>query len=256
MTEERTDNSEVNDYTHISVVLDRSGSMQSIADDTVGGFNAFLSDQKANDGRATITLVQFDNQYEVLKDMEDLEETEDLTRETYVPRGGTALLDAIGRTINTVDSQISALGEDEQPDKVVFVIITDGEENQSREFSRDNIFEMISRHESENDWQFVFIGANQDAIQAGGGMGVRAANSLTYGANAGGVRDAYLSVSRGLTSFRTSAVADAAEFNYFTAEDREAQEAHGIDVVDSAETEDTEDVEDTEGLAFHDPLTK
>lgn len=208
-------------YTHINIVLDKSGSMASTLNDTIGGFNQFLNDQKEIDGRASITFVQFNGSYDVQKDMEPLEDIEDLTRSTYTPSGGTALLDAIGSTINRVESQIEEM--EDAPDRVIFVIITDGEENSSREFSRENIFEMIQRKEDEDNWNFVFIGANQDAIQAGRGMGVRAGNALTYASSDIGTQAMYTSLSRGMTGYRSSAVVDAS-MDYFSAEDREAQE--------------------------------
>lgn len=212
-------------YTHISVVLDRSGSMQSIIDDTIGGFNKFLTDQKGVDGKATITLVQFDDQYEVLKNMEPLENVSNLTSETYVPRGSTALLDAIARTINRVEQKILEL--ENKPDKVIFVIITDGQENASREFNKNNVFEMIRRCEQENKWQFVFMGANQDAITEAGSLGIRSSNSLTYGANSGGVQSAFRSLSTNMTSYRvTASLQDVGEYNYFSSEDRKKQEQH------------------------------
>ena len=128
-----------NDYTHIVVILDRTGSMDSIRDDTIGGFNAFLSQQKAEPSFATLTLVQFDSQdsYEIVHRFKALDKVPDLTRETFVPRASTPLLDAIGRGINDLESSLANLAEDHRPSRVVMVIITDGAENASREFNKD-----------------------------------------------------------------------------------------------------------------------
>ena len=167
-------------YTHISIILDRSGSMRSCLSDTIGGFNQFLSTQKEQPGEATMTMVQFDTEYERLIDMLPLSNAVDLNNENYIPRGSTALLDAVGRTINHVEHQINEKEEKERPEKIIFVIITDGEENASREFQHEQIMEMINRHRDENGWEFVFIGANQDAIRAGGSIGTVRGSSLSY----------------------------------------------------------------------------
>lgn len=210
-------------YTHISVVLDRSGSMQSCLSDTIGGFNAFLQAQREVDGEATISLIQFDDQYESVYQMSMIEDAQDLCNDTYVPRGMTALLDAIGRTMNETKHAILEMEEDEQPEKVIFVIITDGEENSSREFTRDNVMEMINRHRDEDSWEVVFIGANQDAIQAGGSMGIRAGATLNYDQSPQGTQVMYASLTRSMTNYRNMAVADTLDADFF-AEDEEAEE--------------------------------
>ena len=202
-------------YTHISVVLDRSGSMQSCLSDTIGGFNTFLHAQKDAEGEATVSLAQFDDQYETLYQMSPISNASDLTHGNYVPRGMTALLDAIGRTMNDTEHAISEMNEDERPEKVVFVIITDGEENASREFTRDNVMEMINRHREENRWEVIFIGANQDAIQAGGSMGIRAGATLDYDQTPQGTRVMYASLTRGMNNYRSMAVADTLDADFF-----------------------------------------
>lgn len=214
-------------YTHISVVLDRSGSMESLKSDTIGGFNSFLSAQKDLDGEATITMVKFDDEYEIMCNMVSIKDGIELTNETYQPRGGTALLDAIGRTINSVEHTLSEKSEDEKPEKVIFVIITDGEENRSREFTRDQIMEMINRHREEMKWEFIFIGANQDAIQAGGSMGFRAGNSYTYDASVQGTQVMYQGLTRGMTSYRSmeADVVKGVNYAFFSDDDRKEQEA-------------------------------
>ena len=184
--------------TDITVVLDRSGSMSSIADDIVGGLNEFVAKQKGVEGEAHLTLVQFDDEYDVVHFRVPIGEVPKLTRRTYVPRGSTALLDAIGRTINEIGARMDRMRTEERPDQIVFAVATDGQENSSHEFTKRQIFSMIRQREklaaidpsAKPTWEFVFLGANQDAIQEGGQMGFQAARSVDFDANAGGVQAA------------------------------------------------------------------
>jgi hypothetical protein len=211
------------DFADITVVLDRSGSMESVRDDTIGGFNRFVEDQKAVPGDAVLTLVQFDNEYEFVHRAAPIKEVPSLDRKTFVPRGSTALLDAIGRAIGETGSRLDGMAEDARPDKVFFVIITDGHENASREFRREKILEMIGHQQSVYSWQFVFLGANQDAIQAGASIGVPTANTLSYASNAASTAAAFASVTRGVSANRLS----AKPTGYFDEADRREQERHG-----------------------------
>ena len=171
--------------TDITVVLDRSGSMQSTKSDTIGSFNSFLAEQRKVAGQATVSLVQFDDQYEPAYEGRPLDDAPDLTDDTYVPRGMTALLDAIGRTIVRTDERFAKQGN--RAELVIFVIITDGHENASKEYDREKIFKMIRSHERDHNWQFVFLGANQDAIAEAGGFGIMADHAMTYSAKHLGV---------------------------------------------------------------------
>lgn len=210
-------------YTDISIVLDRSGSMASVRDDTIGGFNSFLSDQKQAPGEATITLAQFDDVYNVVYSARPIADAPALDRQTFVPRGSTALLDAIGRTIEDAGKRLEAMPEDERPETVIFVIITDGEENASKEFRHDKINEMITHQRDVYNWQFVFLGANQDAITTASQLGVGAASAMTYAANSGGVAAAYCSISGSVSRHR----AGLSRSVDFTEEDRERQRKVG-----------------------------
>lgn len=214
-------------YTHVTIILDKSGSMGNCVNDTIGGFNNFLKTQKEVEGEATITMVQFNGNYDITMDMVPLIGTPDLSKESYVPNGGTALLDAIGRTINRVSSQIEEKKESQKPEKTVFVIITDGEENESREFTRSQIMSMINTHRSENGWEFIFIGANQDAIQAGNNIGVRQGSSLNYVASSVGTQTMYASLSKGMSSYRSRSVEEVsdASFSFFEGDSQEAKDA-------------------------------
>jgi len=205
-------------YTHIAIILDKSGSMGSCVNDTIGGFNQFLKTQKEVKGVATITLVQFNDNYDITMDMAPLSGAEDLTIKNYIPSGCTALLDAIGRTINRVEGQIEDKPKKSRPEKVIFVIITDGEENRSKEFKREQIMEMINNHRNEQKWEFVFIGANQDSIQAGEGMGIRAGSTLDYAADSKGTRNMYCCLTKSMTNYRSKKTADT-DLGFFKDQD-------------------------------------
>lgn len=181
--------------TEIVIVLDRSGSMESIQESTVQGFNTFIKEQRNSEGEAFVTLVQFDDRYEMnyksvpVKDVKDL-----IVGETYIPRGYTALLDAIGKTI-----------EELQTDRdVVFVIITDGIENQSKIYKSEAIKKIIETHENDKGWKFVFMGANQNAITTANTYGIRGNNALTYSADDEHVTAAYASVGSNIANFRSA----------------------------------------------------
>lgn len=210
-------------YTDINIVLDRSGSMEAVKSDTIGGFNSFLSEQKAVEGEATITLVQFDDVYEEVYKAVPIAEAKPLDTETFVPRGWTALLDAIGRTIIDTGKRLASIKEEERPENVIFVILTDGLENASREFDRQRISEMISHQRDVYNWEFVFLGANQDAIATAGDMGITQANALTYAANPAGTQAAFGSVAKNVAAYRMKVAASPA----FSAEDREVQKKSG-----------------------------
>jgi len=217
-----------NNYTHISFVLDRSGSMDSVRGDTIGGFNSFLKEQQKEKGRCTFSMIQFDTEYETLYEFLPIKSVKKLTEKTFSPRGCTALLDAIGKTIDSTGKELAAMEEKDRPGKVLFVILTDGIENASTEFTREKIFEMIT-HQTENyKWNFIFLGANQDAIEAGTSIGVKAGNSLSFSNSADGNDLLYAKMSqkvsgyRGMSSVDYSAVVESGET--FTEEDRIEQE--------------------------------
>lgn len=195
--------------TEIIIILDRSGSMASVAGDTIGGFNEFLSKQKTEQGEAKMTLVQFDNLYEKVYEALPLADVKPLDRTTFVPRGSTALLDAIGTTILAQGKRFDEASS--KPGKVVVAILTDGEENSSREFTREKVFALIKEQRDKWAWDFYFLGANQDAIRAAGDIGILKAQAITYAANAKGVDAAFDVLNLATTSSRegsTYAVSD------------------------------------------------
>lgn len=175
-------------YTHITVILDRSGSMESIREDTIGGFNAFVDAQRNGPGAASLTLVQFDSQdpYEVVWHFRPVEKVPALTRETFVPRGGTPLLDALGRGINDIEASIKRLNDDERPEQVIVAVITDGEENSSREFDKKQIEQMIKKR-SAAGWEFVFLSADLAAIGDAMRMGFRQDATVAFEKSSRGV---------------------------------------------------------------------
>jgi uncharacterized protein YegL len=190
-----------NEKTHIICILDRSGSMSGIINDSIGGFNTFLRDQKKLPDEATITVVLFDDKYEPLYDNIDIKKAQELTPEVWKPRGTTALYDAIGKTINLEKARFQRLGN-EAPAKVLVCIVTDGYENASHEYKLDNIKRLIKDCEND-DWNFLYLAANQDAFAVGDSFGVSRGNTITYTANAGGVAFMSATLSNASTSYRS-----------------------------------------------------
>ncbi len=192
------------DYTHITVILDRTGSMEAIRDDTIGGFNAFVQAQRAEPGTATLTLVQFDSQdpYEVVMRSVPIGEVPQLTRETYVPRAATPMLDAIGRGIVDLEHCLATMPESERPGRVVVVIITDGQENASREYRKDQISQMIQNKQGLLGWQFVFLSADLDALDDAIRSGVRAPQAMSFDQTGEGVQEAFSALSTRMGEYR------------------------------------------------------
>lgn len=188
--------------TDITLILDRSGSMGVIRLDTIGGVNTFLEDQKKLPGEATFSLIQFDDKYEVDYLRKPLAEAEALTEKTYIPRGSTALLDAIGLTLASLKEAHAKLPEDERPEKTIVVIQTDGQENASHEYTRAQIKSLIEAQEKDAGWAFIFLGANQDAISVAQGMGIQANRSMTYAHDGIGTRSAYVATSSSVGGLR------------------------------------------------------
>lgn len=187
---------------------------------TIGEID-MLGEQKAVEGEAALSLVQFDDQYETVYSDKDINSAAELTEATFQPRGMTALYDAVGRTINAVGQKLANLPENERPDQVIFVILTDGFENASREFSAIKLSEMICHQRKKYNWEFIFIGANQDAILSAREIGINADAALTYAANEKGTRAAFSSVAKNVARYRVSKL--SAELN-FSDDDRKLQE--------------------------------
>jgi len=207
-------------FTSINVVIDKSGSMSGLAKDTIGSFNSFLKDQREVPGEAAFTLCAFNHDYTLVHDFVKLASVPDLDSVSYRPSGNTALLDALGTTINSVGQKLAAMPEDERPSKVIFLIITDGQENSSSKFTNEQIKSMVEHQREAYKWEFVFIGANIDAFHTGQSYGVSASNSVGYSATRGGTHQLYSSVSSNLRSYRLAdaesyATASAAGASFF-----------------------------------------
>jgi Mg-chelatase subunit ChlD len=199
------------DATHIAVLLDRSGSMGSVKDETISGFNYFLKEQKATGDNASFTLVQFDSEStDVMHEARPVRDVPDLNGDTYQPRGSTPLLDALGETINSTGRTLAAIPEPNRPDKVVFVVITDGEENASHKFKKVQVKEMIDHQTAKYNWQFVYLGANQDAFAEAGAIGIAKANAANYDPIYTDM--AYASTSLNIANYRRTA--QAAKLKY------------------------------------------
>ena len=177
--------------TEMVFVLDRSGSMRSLTADTIGGFNELIEKQKKIEGDAYVTTVLFDHEYELLHDHVALGEVAPLTDREYFARGGTALLDAVGRTINAVGARLAATPEEERPKHVVFVITTDGMENASCEYTAKQVREMVEHQQQKYSWQFVFLGANMDAVSEAGKLGISASHAANFAPSQRGVSMMY-----------------------------------------------------------------
>ena len=177
--------------TEMVFVLDRSGSMSGLAADTIGGFNELIEKQKKIEGDAYVTTVLFDHEYEVLHDHVALGEVAPLTDKEYFARGSTALLDAVGRTINAVGARLAATPEEERPAHVVFVITTDGMENASREYTAKQVREMVEHQQQKYSWQFVFLGANMDAVSEARNLGISAKYAADFTPTGRGVNRMY-----------------------------------------------------------------
>ncbi len=183
----------------IVCVIDRSGSMKVVADDAIGGFNSFLASQKEL-GDARFTLVLFDHDYQTVHDGEELSQVPELDHKSYVPRGTTALYDAIGRTIDTVGDRFKYSGN--KPDKVIFVILTDGRENSSTDYDRDRIARMIRHQQEKYSWEFLFLAANQDAFAEGRAMNIKRDNTVHYESSKEGTKSAYAAMEKMVSRHR------------------------------------------------------
>ena len=198
--------------TLITLVLDRSGSMKSCLDGTIEGFNSFIDSHKKSQSEMNddvkVSLIQFDNKYELNYNMLPIQNVPYLNKETFVPRGMTALHDAIGKTINDVGEKLSSMRESERPSKVLVVIMTDGGENASKEFNGDMIKKMIEHQEKTYSWEFVYVGANQDAIAVGSSIGVKTANNMNYDASNVGATRGYSKLSDMSVRYKTTGFVD------------------------------------------------
>ena len=188
--------------TELVFILDKSGSMSGLESDTIGGYNSMLAQQRKVDGACVITTVLFDNRYELLHDRINLRAVKPMTAGEYAVGGSTALLDAIGRTIHKIASAQKNTAKDYRADKVMFVIITDGEENASREYSSARIKEMIERQKKRYGWEFIFLGANIDAVETAGRFRIDAERAVDYVPDHAGTELNFRAMSETVAAFR------------------------------------------------------
>jgi hypothetical protein len=197
--------------TEIAFILDRSGSMESMTHAAISGFNEFLKAQQAtrddqgNPLPATFTLILFDHEYLPIHSRAPIQTAEPLTLETYQPRGSTALLDAIGRTIDFIGAELAATPEPERPSKVIIAILTDGQENASEHFSMADINQRITHQTEKYQWEFLFLGANQDAIASAARMGIQSHNAATFAANDADLHASHLAFASKVSAKRREA---------------------------------------------------
>ena len=190
------------DATEIGVIVDESGSMEPLAKETISSFNKFLSEQLALPGEATMTVVLFSNKHRSLCVNTSIKEVKPLCPRTYKPGGYTALLDAVGSTIDAIGAKLAALPEADRPDKVIIVVLTDGEENASTEYKLAQIQAKVKEQQEKYNWQFIFMGANVDAFAVAGSYGVPLAHAMNYAATPSGVRGAFGAAGQSVSSHR------------------------------------------------------
>jgi hypothetical protein len=188
--------------TEIAYILDRSGSMEPMQEPAVAAFNAFVKAQLDVPGNARLTLIQFDDAYEVPIAARPVQDVPELTAATYTPRGMTALLDAIGRTVKDIDRRLTALPDSEKPGKVILAIFTDGHENASREYTAKHISDLIRLYRDEKGWEFLFLAANQDAIASAGAMSMSAESSGDVSFNEKGIKSTGSAMARKVRAMR------------------------------------------------------
>lgn len=166
--------------TELVFILDRSGSMSGLEADTIGGFNSLLKKQQKEDGEVLVTTILFDDVSELLHDRLPIQKVEPMNDNQYYVRGCTALLDALGETIDRIEMIHKYAREEDRPEKTLFVITTDGMENSSRKYSSDKVKKMVKKQQKKQGWEFLFLGANIDAISAAGKVGIQASRAVNY----------------------------------------------------------------------------
>ena len=190
------------DFTEIVAIIDKSGSMSSLIQSTKDGYREFLEAQRAEPGDANVTCILFNQNYNILYEGIDLKSAANIN-DSYYADGMTAMNDAIGKAIVTTGARLAAMNEADRPGKVLFVIITDGEENSSHEYSYDKIASMIKEQREVYNWEFMFLGANIDVQKTATMMNIPLSNTITYAATVTGNMDMYASMNNATTSYRS-----------------------------------------------------
>lgn len=210
-------------YTKIVFVIDRSGSMSNIAKDMEGGLETFISEQKKNNlGQCDVSIYQFDDHYDVVYENVDINQA---PKYSLTPRGSTAMLDAVGRTINSVGETLSKMKEEDRPDRVLFVIITDGYENASKEFKDHQVKDLIKQQTEQYNWTFTYLGANQDAWAVGTSLGMDQSKILKYAADQMGTQNAWKSLDCNVKRYRASSCGGAVAAQNFAFSEEDIKNA-------------------------------
>lgn len=192
--------------TELVFILDKSGSMGGLVSDTIGGYNAMLEKQQAVDGECHITTALFDDTYELLHDRIDIRAVRPITTNEYFVGGSTALLDAIGMTIQKIANAQKHTAEEYRAEKVIFIIITDGLENASRSYSSDMVKALIERQKTIYGWEFIFLGANIDSVRTARNIGIQPDRAVDYVADSAGVKLKYAAMNNAVAEFREKAM--------------------------------------------------
>ena len=201
MTSEREDDDMKKGLTEIVFIIDRSGSMAGLEDDTIGGYNTFLETQK-EEGEAIISTVLFSGESEVIHDRIDVHKAEPMNRKQYRPSGCTALLDALGGAIHHIGNIHKYARDEDRPEKTIFVITTDGMENASRNYTYEKVRRMVERQKEKYGWEFMFLGANMDAIKAAGRFGIDEDRAVRFHSDHIGTELNYRVVGKAITKMR------------------------------------------------------
>ncbi len=199
--------------TELVFILDKSGSMSGLEADTIGGYNSMLSKQQAEEGECRITTLLFNNSFHLLHDRIDLKAVGPITENEYRVGGSTALLDAIGLTVDKIGNAQKNTAEDYRAEKVLVVIITDGEENSSREYSSDKVKMMIERQKNRFGWEFIFLGANIDSVETAGRFGIGRNRAVDYVPDKQGVNLNYSTLNSTVAEYRKTGVLDEQRLN-------------------------------------------
>jgi len=186
----------------IICIIDSSGSMDLIKNDAIGGFNSFLEEQKKLPGEATLTLIQFNTDYNVIHENKPLSDVNPISDKDYIPMGSTALLDAVGKTVDSTGRRLANTPEENRPEKVIVAILTDGQENASRSYDLSKISDMISHQKEKYSWEFIFLGANQDAFAEAAKIGIDSKDTINFAATNDGIRTAYTNMSDSVRAYR------------------------------------------------------
>ena len=207
--------------TELVMILDRSGSMGGLENDTIGGYNGMLSRQRETDGEVLVSTVLFDDRIEVLYDRIPLEKLPRMTEKEYYVRGSTALLDAVGGAVQHIGNIHKYAREEDRPEKTIFVITTDGLENASREYSYERVKKMVEHQKEKYGWEFLFLGANMDAVETAGRFGISSDRAANYNSDHEGTALNYEVLGEAVCEMRVSEAPISAEWKKRIDEDYE-----------------------------------